>query len=396
MNKGKKAWKTFFFWLLPGTIFGILLAVFLSLQQFQVMKELSGNILQENSLEGGLKQSFFPNTFQAEERGQVFLQEYGYHAMTFFWKYLPPAASISILVFQTVGWIQYGFWLKEENRRRKRIQALTAYLKSVNAGHAGSFTRMEDEFSFLEDEIYKTTTALNSAKEIAVKNHEVLEARIADIAHQLKTPLTSMSLMTDLLEEYQTQETLEYYNRLTSQITRLQNLVSGLLALAKLDSHGIVLEKKQFRIQDLIDISVETVKQMFTQKQIQLLISKELEQDTWICGDLEWTSEAVVNVLKNCWEHTRQNGKIFVSWSHNPLYVQLIIEDSGTGFTKEDLPHLFERFYRGTNAAKDSAGIGLALSKLIMEQQNGHILAENSLQGHARFIFKWYHPLLLP
>lgn len=396
MNKGKKAWKTFFFWLFPGTIFGILLAVFLSLQQFQVMKELSGNILQENSLEGGLKQSFFPNTFQAEERGQVFLQEYGYHAMTFFWKYLPPAASISILVFQTVGWIQYGFWLKEENRRRKRIQALTAYLKSVNAGHAGSFTRMEDEFSFLEDEIYKTTTALNSAKEIAVKNHEVLEARIADIAHQLKTPLTSMSLMTDLLEEYQTQETLEYYNRLTSQITRLQNLVSGLLALAKLDSHGIVLEKKQFRIQDLIDISVETVKQMFTQKQIQLLISKELEQDTWICGDLEWTSEAVVNVLKNCWEHTPQNGKIFVSWSHNPLYVQLIIEDSGTGFTKEDLPHLFERFYRGTNAAKDSAGIGLALSKLIMEQQNGHILAENSLQGHARFIFKWYHPLLLP
>lgn len=396
MNKGKKAWKTFFFWLLPGTIFGILLAVFLSLQQFQVMKELSGNILQENSLEGGLKQSFFPNTFQAEERGQVFLQEYGYHAMTFFWKYLPPAASISILVFQTVGWIQYGFWLKEENRRRKRIQALTAYLKSVNAGHAGSFTRMEDEFSFLEDEIYKTTTALNSAKEIAMKNHEVLEARIADIAHQLKTPLTSMSLMTDLLEEYQTQETLEYYNRLTSQITRLQNLVSGLLALAKLDSHGIVLEKKQFRIQDLIDISVETVKQMFTQKQIQLLISKELEQDTWICGDLEWTSEAVVNVLKNCWEHTPQNGKIFVSWSHNPLYVQLIIEDSGTGFTKEDLPHLFERFYRGTNAAKDSAGIGLALSKLIMEQQNGHILAENSLQGHARFIFKWYHPLLLP
>lgn len=396
MSKGQKAWKTFFFWLLPGTISGILLAAFLSVQQFQVMKELSGHILQENSLERGLKQAFHPKALQVEEQGQVFLQEYGYHTMTFFWKYLPSAAGMSILVFQTVGWIQYGFWFKEENRRKKRIQALTIYLKSVNDGHAESLTRMEDEFSFLEDEIYKTTTALKSAKEIAIKNHEVLEERIADIAHQLKTPLTSMSLMTDLLEEYQTQETLEYYNRLTSQITRLQNLVSGLLALAKLDSHGILMEKKQFRIQELIDISVETVKQMFTQKQIQLLISRELEQDTWICGDLEWTSEAVVNVLKNCWEHTPQDGKVFVSWSHNPLYVQLIIEDSGTGFEKEDLPHLFERFYRGTNAAKDSAGIGLALSKLIMEQQNGHILAENSLQGHARFIFKWYHPLLLP
>lgn len=396
MNKGKKAWKTFFFWLLPGTIFGILLAVFLSLQQFQVMKELSGNILQENSLEMGLKQAFRQNALEAEAQGQVFLQAYGYHAMTFFRKYLLPAICMSVFVFQTVGWVQYWFWLKEETKCQQRVQELTAYLKSVNAGHAGSLTRMEDKFSFLEDEIYKTTTALHAAKQVAVKNHEVLEARIADIAHQLKTPLTSMSLMTDLLEEYQTQETPEYYNRLTSQITRLQNLVSGLLALAKLDSHGIVLEKKQFRIQELMDISVETVKQMFTQKQIQLLIPKELEQDTWIVGDLEWTSEAVVNVLKNCWEHTPQDGKIFISWSHNPLYVQLIIEDSGTGFAKEDLPHLFERFYRGTNAAKDSAGIGLALAKLIMEQQNGHILAENSLQGHARFIFKWYHPLLLP
>lgn len=266
----------------------------------------------------------------------------------------------------------------------------------MNAGQGGSLTRREDAFSFLEDEIYKTTTALKGAKEIAVKNHEVLEARIADIAHQLKTPLTSMSLMTDLLEEYQTQETREYYNRLTTQITRLQNLVSGLLALAKLDSHGIVLEKKQFRMQELVEISVETVRQMFTQKNVYLQISSEPEQDAWISGDLEWTSEAVINVLKNCWEHTPKDGTIFVSWSHNPLYVQLIIEDSGTGFAKEDLPHLFERFYRGANAAKDSAGIGLALAKLIMEQQNGHILAENSPQGHARFIFKWYHPLLLP
>lgn len=115
----------------------------------------------------------------------------------------------------------------------------------------------------------------------------MLEARIADIAHQLKTPLTSISLMTDLLEEYQTQETREYYNRLTTQIMRLQNLVSGLLALAKLDSHGIVLEKKQFRMQELVEISVETVRQMFTQKNVYLQISSEPEQDAWIFCFLE-------------------------------------------------------------------------------------------------------------
>lgn len=396
MSKGQKAWKTFFFWLLPGSIAGILLAAFLSVQQFQVMEKLAGNVLQENSLERGLKQAMGSNTRQVKEQGQAFLSEYGYRVLSSFGTYLPFTASVSILFFQVLGWIQYGFWLKEENTRTERIQSLTRYLKAVNAGQGGSLTRKEDAFSFLEDEIYKTTIALKGAKEIAVKNHEVLEARIADIAHQLKTPLTSMSLMTDLLEEYQTQETREYYNRLTTQITRLQNLVSGLLALAKFDSHGIVLEKKQFRMQELVEISVETVRQMFTQKNVYLQIGSEPEQDAWISGDLEWTSEAVINVLKNCWEHTPKDGTIFVSWSHNPLYVQLIIEDSGTGFAKEDLPHLFERFYRGANAAKDSAGIGLALAKLIMEQQNGHILAENSPQGHARFIFKWYHPLLLP
>lgn len=251
------------------------------------MEKLAGNVLQENSLERGLKQAMGSNTGQVKEQGQAFLSEYGYRALSSFGTYLPFTASVSILFFQVLGWIQYGFWLKEENTRTERIQSLTRYLKAVNAGQGGSLTRREDAFSFLEDEIYKTTTALKGAKEIAVKNHEVLEARIADIAHQLKTPLTSMSLMTDLLEEYQTQETREYYNRLTTQITRLQNLVSGLLALAKLDSHGIVLEKKQFRMQELVEISVETVRQMFTQKNVYLQISSEPEQDAWIFCFLE-------------------------------------------------------------------------------------------------------------
>lgn len=100
-----------------------------------------------------------------------------------------------------------------------------------------------------------------------------------------------------------------------------------------------------------------------------------------------------MNVLKNCIEHSPKGGTLYVSWMQNPLYVQLEIEDSGSGFAKQDLPHLFERFYRGERSCKDNAGIGLALAKLIMEQQNGHILAENSVQGHALFIFKWYHPL---
>ena len=149
MSKGQKAWKTFFFWLLPGSIAGILLAAFLSVQQFQVMEKLAGNVLQENSLERGLKQAMGSNTRQVKEQGQAFLSEYGYRVLSSFGTYLPFTASVSILFFQVLGWIQYGFWLKEENTRTKRIQSLTRYLKAVNAGQGGSLTRKEDAFSFL-------------------------------------------------------------------------------------------------------------------------------------------------------------------------------------------------------------------------------------------------------
>ena len=394
MNKRKKAWNTFFFWLFPGILTGVLLAIFLSMHQYKIMKQITGSVLQEQSLEAGLKLSVKNNpTEKILEHGHLFLQDYGYHPENLVWKKLPLSVGICILVFQMTGWISYGFWLREEQCRQKRIQDLTAYLKAVNAQNGGTLTRTEDQFSFLEDEIYKTTTELKHTKETAVKNHGVLEERIADIAHQLKTPLTSMSLMTELLEEYQTPETMEYYQRLSTQILRLQNLVSGLLALAKLDSHGIVLEKNPFRMQELLELAVEPLQQMLEQKQIALQIPAAAYQDPWLHGDLEWTSQAVMNVLKNCIEHSPKGGTLYVSWMQNPLYVQLEIEDSGSGFAKQDLPHLFERFYRGERSCKDNAGIGLALAKLIMEQQNGHILAENSVQGHALFIFKWYHPL---
>ena len=154
--------------------------------------------------------------------------------------YLPFTAGICILLFQISGFITFSLRCREEGREQKRIRELTQYLRAVNSGEGVVLCRTEDNFSHLEDEMYKTVMELRSTKEAAVKNHEILAERIADIAHQLKTPLTSMSLMTELLEEYQTVETKEYYNRLSSQIERLKSLVAGLLALAKLDSHGIV------------------------------------------------------------------------------------------------------------------------------------------------------------
>lgn len=199
-----------------------------------------------------------------------------------------------------------------------------------------------------------------------------------------------MSLMTELLEEYQTSDTREYYVRLSSQIQRLKNLVSGLLSLAKLDSHGIVLKKERLELSELLDAAGEPLRDMMEEKHI-LLEAEKTAGDCYIYADRQWTEEALVNVLKNCAEHTPADGRIAVFCSQNPIYTELRIEDGGDGFASSDLPHIFERFYRGSGAANDNAGIGLALARAVIEQQNGHIHAENTRDGHARFVIKWYH-----
>ncbi len=228
---------------------------------------------------------------------------------------------------------------------------------------------------------------LKSTKEEAVHNHTVLSERIVDIAHQLKTPLTSMSLMTELLEGQPTEEGEECLNRLTVQIHRLQNLVSALLSLAKLESHTIQFEKEKMDVEALIDGAAEPLQELLQKKQIQLVTSGGQVQ---ILADSRWTEEAIQNVLKNCAEHSPEGGEIQVQWEQNPLYTEIQVTDSGKGISKKDLPHLFERFYRGEDAQKDSAGVGLSLAKLVVERQNGHIYAENTKEGHARFWMRFY------
>ena len=145
-------------------------------------------------------------------------------------------------------------------------------------------------------------------------------------------------------------------------------------------------------VSDLINAASEPLLEMMKRKKISLEVKcgKPGGPPSWILTDMQWTSEALLNVLKNCVEHTPEKGAIQVSYEKNPLYAELQIVDSGSGFSKKDLPHLFERFYRGEDASKDSAGIGLALARLIIERQNGHIYAENTSDGHARFRLRFY------
>lgn len=379
------------FWLIPGVMAGLLSAFFFSLEQYKFTVRLAESVLEGETLPAALKDAGKGGiqNEQTEQEAKQYLKSYGYREAGRLTEQLPYTMSICIPMFEAAGIIWFMIRRKEEKERKIRISELTEYLKEAGRGEAKSLSRREDEFSFLEDEIYKTVIELACTKEEAVKDHEILSERIADIAHQLKTPLTSMSLMTELLEPAQKGEE-EYLYRLKAQVERLKGMVSSLLTLAKLDSHTLEFRQETIELEELIEVSAEPLREMMQQKHVRLEIRHDSDGEVCIQADMQWSSEAVVNILKNCLEHTPEGGKISVSYERNPLYVQVMIEDGGSGFQQKDLPHVFERFYRGEKAAKDNAGIGLALAKSIIEAQNGQVRAENSPAGHARFIIRLY------
>lgn len=373
------------FWLLPGITAGFLSAVLFSCKEYRFTLRLAESVLEGESLPAALKDG----QKDTDPETADYLASYGYRRPGRLTEHLPYTMGTCIVLFEAAGIIWFLIRAKEDRRRRDRMNELTEYLGAAGRGEARVLVRREDEFSHLEDEIYKAVFELACTKEAAVKDHEILSERIADIAHQLKTPLTSMLLMTELLEP-EKKEDAEYLRRLQKQAERLKGIVSSLLTLAKLDSHTLTFHRESVELEELIEMSVDPLNELMRKKNVGLEVRQDSAEEVLVQADLQWSSEAVLNVLKNCLEHTPENGKIILSCEKNPLYIQIKIEDGGTGFSKKDLPHLFERFYRGESSAKDSAGIGLALAKSILEAQNGHIHAENSPAGHALFTIRFY------
>ncbi|WP_315168116.1 HAMP domain-containing sensor histidine kinase [Metaclostridioides mangenotii] len=274
--------------------------------------------------------------------------------------------------------------------KRKRIDDLAEYLYDINEGIYRMKTQnKEDDFSILEDELYKIVMMLRESREKEREEKENLSNNLADISHQLKTPLTSMSLMIELLEGSHIEGDEALYIRSVSvQIQRLNYLVSSLLILSKIDADAMILEYKPINIYELVCVAVEPLHLMIESKQQQLFIKDN--SDLFFNGDFHWTSEAILNIVKNCSEQIPNEGEISIGYKQNPICTQIIIEDNGKGFDKNDIPHLFTRFYKGANSSKDSVGIGLALSMSIIKKQNGEIIAVNKDTGGAKFIIKFY------
>lgn len=266
-----------------------------------------------------------------------------------------------------------------------RIRNLIDYLEQVNIGKAVILsTSGEDDFSKLEDEIYKTVTYLYQTKDTAVQEKNNFAENLSNIAHQIKTPITAISLSLQILQKEYSKKQLE---QIQKQLFRLIHLEEALLVLSRLDAGTLVLQKEEIDTFTVLVLAADNLQELFIESGTSIDIPELGEMA--ITADLDWTMEAVINLMKNCMEH-HAGGTIHCAYEQNPLYTEILIWDGGDGFINEDIPHLFERFYRGKNASEGGIGIGLALSKEIIERQNGTIRAKNMPGGGACFEIRFY------
>lgn len=316
------------------------------------------------------------------------IQEYGYRQADL-WR----AGESAGRFFVASGFVAGALLLLislglKQKKEISRIDELTAYLEKVNTGKGGLFLQTgEDAFSKLQDEIYKTVTMLTHTREMAIDARNRFAENLANIAHQIKTPITAISLSLQMMKERPEQwQGREYFGQISGQLSRLAHLEEALLLLSRIDAGTLTLEKKEVDVFTLLMLAADNLQELSDYANVSVNVP-EMGECT-IAADLDWTMEAIINLMKNCIEHTSE--EIFCDYGQNPLYTQIRIWDQGSGFAREDLPHLFERFYRGKNEEGNGIGIGLSLSKAIIESQNGTVRAWNLPEGGACFEVRFY------
>lgn len=283
-------------------------------------------------------------------------------------------------------------FFKYNHSESKKINEITKYIEEINRGNykLNIEENTEDELSILKNELYKITIMLKEVAENSQKDKTTLKDSLSDISHQIKTPITSILIMLDnILSDENMPEDIkkDFIKDIKREIINIKFLVESILKLSKIDSNSIKFIKKEVFIKDIINEAVKNVSMLSEWKNIEIIVSGDDSIKT-IC-DLKWQVEAITNILKNCIEHSYENRKIYINYNQNNMYTELKIEDNGTGIDAKDLPHIFERFYKGKNSSSDSVGIGLALSKSIIESNNGYIQVDSKLNKGTTFIIKY-------
>lgn len=298
----------------------------------------------------------------------------------------PAAGLLALASAFVIGAAFYVF----TKARYKSIAQLSEQIDLVlhNADHLFIGEASEGELSILQSEITKMTLRIREQNDALKREKEHLAESMADIAHQLRTPLTSVNLILSLLENNPDEKERKAMIRETKELfVQMDWLLTSLLKLSRLDAGIVAFQSERIDVSTLISAALHPF--LIPMELHDIDVQIDVPKGIIIQGDSGWLSESIQNILKNCMESAGENGMIVIACEDNPLFTEITIRDSGAGFEKEDLPHLFDRFYRGKHAGATGYGIGLALCKTIIARQGGTITAKNHPQGGAVFTIRF-------
>lgn len=276
--------------------------------------------------------------------------------------------------------------------QEKELKEINEYIKEVN--NKNYSLKIEDnkdgELSRLRNELYKTTVILGEAAENSEEEKEKLSIAIADISHQLKTPLTSIRIMLDNISDNpdMPQEIREdFIQDISKQVEHMSSLVISLLKTAKFDAGTIKMENEEIDAKKLIDSVINNLAILIEIKEIEVIT--KIDEKAIFIADYKWQQEALTNILKNAIEHSQPKSNIYIIVENTSIFLKIKIKDEGQGIEQKDLKHIFERFYKAKNCNEDSIGIGLSLAKTIIEQNNGYIKATSEVGKGTLFEIKY-------
>ncbi len=281
------------------------------------------------------------------------------------------------------------------NKRFQEIEKLNDYLTQVCAGNfdLAIDSNEEGELSLLKNNIYKVILMLRSTHDEVLKSKENLADSLADISHQMKTPLTSMTVMSDLLKEETDEANRKtFIKNIDTQLDKMNWLIITLLKLSKIDADTVTFKKETYSLSGAVKKATEPF--AITADLQNIAICCDVDPKLRVTGDVKWDVEAFTNIIKNCLEHTPPGGTLTVQAKETLVYTELTIEDTGSGISKEELPHIFERFYRGKNSSENSVGIGLALAQTILNREKAMLDVESELGKGTKFSIRFYKTIV--
>lgn len=317
--------------------------------------------------------------------GQSFAAAAGFTVCLFF---SVPAAFVLLAVSVFIMLIQLCMLKKRGGRLSKLCGDIDDILRGADTVELGEYR--EGELSILSDEIRKLTVRLREQNYALLGDKKFLKEALEDMSHQLRTPLTAMLLVLEMLKDpgLTARQRAEHIRELHRLLSRMSWMLETLLSLSRLEAGAVEFKTEEFPIKELIADALEPLAISIELKNI--AVSIETEGEPVLRADKQYCIEALTNILKNCAEHTPNGGTITISAAENSLYTGLTVTDSGSGIPDEELPRVFERFYRGSKFGKDGYGIGLAFARKIISLQNGSLQVKNAPPLGASFEIRMY------